>query len=164
MDTSASSQTTGSRRNHLLARLKERGHRMTPQREAIVTALVKTHEHPTAEELHASLVAEHPTMSLATVYKTLNLLISLGEVQELAGHGDRARFDGMTDTPHPHLICSVCGRAQDLPAPLVDAKLAPACQDSILELANTTGYANLSLRLNLVGTCPDCAAKQTKAS
>lgn len=132
----------------LLERLKGRGLRMTPQRLAILRALVMHPGHPTVDELHQALLPRFPSMSLATVYKTITLLKGVGEVLELEFSSRDNRFDGHNPRPHPHLICTGCGRVLD---PRV-----PDLAHLISDLAQRTGYAVTSHRLDFYGLCPDC--------
>jgi Fur family peroxide stress response transcriptional regulator len=81
-------------------------------------------DHPTAEAIWQVLRAEHPGLSLSTVYKTLEALEALGEVRSIrtisggrAGDG-RLHFDPHTD-PHHHAVCRACGRIQDVAPELV---------------------------------------------
>ena len=82
------------RYEHLLKKLRQRDYRLTPQRVALVRLLAESEGHPSAAQLHDQLKADYPTMSLATVYKTLNLLKDLGEVLELGFCNDDSRYDG----------------------------------------------------------------------
>ena len=62
--------------------------------------------------LYEQIKVQFPTMSLATVYKTLDLLKELGEVIEIDLHDD-SHFDGNRPYPHPHLICTSCKKIMD---------------------------------------------------
>jgi Fur family transcriptional regulator, peroxide stress response regulator len=136
------------RLDQILTRLKERGHRMTPQRVAVVRALLAGDAHPSAEEMHRALAKQFPTMSLATVYKTISLLKQEGEVLELGFSELGNRYDAAIPHPHPHLICTGCGAIADLPAREMDQYAA--------RMAEQTGYRILSHRLDFYGLCPAC--------
>lgn len=142
---------TKQRLETLFAGLKAKGLRLTPQRVAIVRALVERRDHPTVEQLHKAILAEFPTTSLATVYKTIHLLKEHGEVLEL-GFGELgSRYDGRRPEPHPHLICTRCG-----------AILDPDCQglDELVErLAKETGFSVATHRFDLFGLCASCRGK-----
>jgi Fur family ferric uptake transcriptional regulator/Fur family peroxide stress response transcriptional regulator len=69
--------------------------------------------HPTADEIHADLVQEMPTMSLTTVYNTLKLLSEKGVISMLSIDNRNARFDYAIE-PHAHFICRKCGRVMDV--------------------------------------------------
>jgi Fe2+ or Zn2+ uptake regulation protein len=95
-----------------------RGLKVTPQRQCIFRALhAMEGTHPSAEAVHAAVVGELPTVSLKTVYQTLNDLVAMGELRHLELGAGPARFDVNTDT-HQHLACQGCGRTWDVYADL----------------------------------------------
>lgn len=138
------------RLTQLQGKLKEQGLRITPQRQAILRALVMHPRHPTAEELHAQLLPEYPSMSLATVYKTITMLKQQDEILELEFSRD-SRFDGTNPHPHPHLICKGCGS-------IIDPDV-PGLAQIIETLKQSTGYSITSHRLDFYGLCPVCKAE-----
>lgn len=140
------------RLDHMTARLKAAGHKLTLQRLAILEVLAASAGHPSAEQIHARLQPDHPSMSLATVYKTIALLKKSGEVLELQFSDRDNRYDGHRPEPHPHLICTACGA-------IVDPDL-PGLDDLAEELSRRTGFAVTSHRLDFYGLCPACRAKQ----
>ena len=83
--------------------LKSQKLKVTPQRLAIFHMLYNTKSHPSAETIYNSLQETHPTMSLATVYKTLDALAKAGLVQQLHLGEDSFRYDA-TASSHPHII------------------------------------------------------------
>jgi Fe2+ or Zn2+ uptake regulation protein len=97
----------------LTVMFRSRGLRVTPQRHAIFRALTSASRHQTAEDVYAAVSTELPTISLRTVYQTLNDLSAIGELSTLKGSGS-TRFDPNL-APHHHLVCDVCGRIEDLP-------------------------------------------------
>uniref|UniRef100_I2Q684 Fe2+/Zn2+ uptake regulation protein n=1 Tax=Desulfovibrio sp. U5L TaxID=596152 RepID=I2Q684_9BACT len=138
----------------MVARLRERGHRLSPQRLEIMRELVASPDHPTAEALHRRLLPRFPDLSLATVYKAIAVLKACGEILELQFSDRDNRYDAARPTPHPHCICQACGAIADPPAPGVEA-LAQA-------LAEATGYAITSHRLDFYGLCPACRRDREK--
>jgi Fe2+ or Zn2+ uptake regulation protein len=94
---------------------RAQGLKVTPQRQAIFRALHTSTVHPTADTVFDTVRAEMPTISLRTVYQTLNDLAAMGELQVADLGTGSARFDPNT-RPHHHLVCSVCGRVDDLDA------------------------------------------------
>ena len=88
----------------ITALLREKGFKVTPQRLAIYSALSGTKEHPSAEMLFNQLQPHYPTMSLATVYKTIEILRELELVQVLNTGEDSFRYDADTSN-HPHIRC-----------------------------------------------------------
>ena len=95
-----------------LAILKDRGLKATPQRIAVLRELGKK-THPTMEEMYSSIREENPTISLATVYKNVNLLKEQGIVIEINMPNGKMRYDYFA-RPHIHIICKNCGRIEDL--------------------------------------------------
>lgn len=141
------------RQADMAARLKAAGYKLTPQRLAILKVLAASEGHPSAEQVHARLQPEHPSMSLATVYKTIALLKRAGEVLELQFSDRDNRYDGHRPEPHPHLICTACGA-------IVDPDL-PGLDNLAEELSRRTGFVVSSHRLDFYGLCPACRAKQS---
>ncbi|HKS92463.1 MAG TPA: Fur family transcriptional regulator [Tepidiformaceae bacterium] len=133
----------------LVARLQAAGYRLTPQRLALVHLLSRDDSHPSAEQIYARLRAEYPTVSLATVYNTLNELVGMGEIREIAtGDGPR-RYDPNTTSAHHHLYCVGCGALRDV-HPTGDDTLA-------LGPAEQHGFHLLGLDIVFRGICPDCS-------
>ena len=96
----------------MLDKLRARGSRLTSNRLALLQLMSVSEGHPNATQLWEQLRMQFPTVSLATVYKTLALLKEEGEVLEIALRAD-SRYDGNKPYPHPHLICSQCGKIMD---------------------------------------------------
>jgi Fe2+ or Zn2+ uptake regulation protein len=94
-------------------RLREAGLRATAPRVAILTALSTDRRHPSAEMLLESLRPGHPSLSLSTVYTTLEVLAQRGLIRRLGAQGDRMRVDG-TARDHDHAICRECGAIFDV--------------------------------------------------
>ena len=135
----------------VVLRLKEQGCRITPQRLAVVDALIGSGAHPTVEQIYGDVQAKFPTISLATVYKIVNLLKDLGEIRELTLQGDRHRYDGRTAEPHPHVICLRCQA-------VADADI-PGWSRFAREAQQRTGFHILEQRLEFFGLCRGCQQK-----
>lgn len=132
----------------LTAILKEHGLKVTPQRLSIFKMLRNTCVHPSAETIYKALQEEHPTMSLATVYKTVDTFVQHGLIQQLNVGEDSYRYDADTSA-HSHIQCTKCKLVLDLP------KLAQV--DSLREeVQGTTGYALSHEQLYFYGQCPAC--------
>ncbi|MGO9689873.1 MAG: Fur family transcriptional regulator, partial [Syntrophobacteraceae bacterium] len=136
-------QDTPSRFDSMLQKLRERGYRITPQRLAILKILAESNGHPGAEDVYGLVKTDFPTTTIATVYKTLAVLKSLGEVLELEFSSDYNRYDGKKPGPHPHLICIKCKR-------IVDPDLE-SLTEMTAKLASQTGYKLISHRLDFYG-------------
>ena len=139
------------RLDELVARLRERDHRLTPQRMAVLKILAASKEHPSVEQIYERVKADFPMTSLATIYKTVTVLKEMGEVLELGFSDDSNRYDGNKPYPHPHLICTKCKNIAD---PEVST-LSELRQ----EVAQSTGYQIMSHRLDFFGICPQCQGK-----
>jgi Fur family peroxide stress response transcriptional regulator len=148
MNTTQASHPSTSRVEHLLQQLRARGCRLTPQRVAILRAVLSSPEHPTAEQVHAQVRVDFPMTSLATVYNTLGLLKEMGAVLEIGlGHGS-LRYDGLRPEPHTHLICTHCQA-------ILDADL-PELHAAVQAVTQATGFQVASHRFDFFGICPQC--------
>ena len=92
---------------------RARGLKVTPQRECIFGVLHASGRHPSAEAVYAAARARMPTMSLKTVYQTLNDLAQMGEIRQLDLGTGSSRFDPNVERHH-HLVCRSCGTVVDL--------------------------------------------------
>jgi Fur family peroxide stress response transcriptional regulator len=140
--------TTDERLEKLVSTLRESGYRLTPQRLAVLRILADSAGHPSVEEIYERVRQQHPMMSRATVYKTVETLKEMGQVLELEFSSASNRYDGRMPEPHPHLICRTCGRIEDLEL--------PALMREATEVAERTGYELLGHRLDFYGLCPAC--------
>ena len=134
--------------------LQQAGMRLTHQRLAICSLLAETEEHPTAQIIYEQLHPEYPTLSLATVYNTLDVLIELGLVNSLGSAGDEAIHYDADTSPHVNLACTSCHRVIDLPSQHVHALEH--------EVATQSGYQIMGARVLYYGLCPDCQSKISK--
>lgn len=134
---------------HALSKLKTTGVRMTPQRHAILSYLLDSMTHPTADDIYRALESKFPNMSVATVYNNLKVFIEIGLVRELTYGDSSSRFDAdMTD--HYHALCEECGKITDFEyPPLTDVEVMAREQ---------TGFQVRGHRLEVYGVCPDCAS------
>jgi len=87
--------------------------RMTKQRKTVLEKLKNTRSHPTASELYWEVRKEIPQVSLGTIYRNLNVLTELGEIQEININNKVKRYDGNPEK-HYHFFCQDCGRVYDL--------------------------------------------------
>jgi Fur family ferric uptake transcriptional regulator len=101
-------------RESLLEILRERGHRLTPQRIMVLQAIEDSDDHISAEEIYAQAHARYPYMNISTVYRTLELLKELGLVSETDLGGGRLRYHPAGKAQHHHLVCQKCGKVQDI--------------------------------------------------
>ncbi len=139
--------------NLALEQLKMNGVRMTPQRHAILSYLMDSMSHPTADEIYKALSPIYPSMSVATIYNNLRLFVEAGLVRELTYGDDSSRFDSdLSD--HYHAICKTCGS-------IVDFNYPP-----LLEVERTasrvTGFVVEGHRMEIYGVCSSCNTKSAK--
>jgi Fur family transcriptional regulator, stress-responsive regulator len=102
--------------DELTTLFRDRGLRVTPQRQAIFRLLHGNDHHPTVESLYDRARTDMPTISLKTVYQTVHDLEALGEVRVLDLGTGSVRVDPNVDEDHHHLVCSECGRVRDVPS------------------------------------------------
>lgn len=138
----------GANVNEALEQLKMNGVRMTPQRHAILSYLMSSMTHPTADEIYKALSPSFPSMSVATIYNNLRLFVDANLVKELTFGDDSSRFDADM-TNHYHAICKKCGSITDFNyPPLLDAEIA-ASQE--------TGFVVEGHRMEIYGVCGACS-------
>ena len=138
------------RYDQLIAKLRDRGYRLTSQRLALVRLIAASEGHPNAAQLYKRLKTQFPSVSPATVYKLLALLKELGEVLEIDLRDD-SHYDGNRPEPHPHLICLRCHQILDGPI-----ELDPAL---IRQLERKSGYRIIRHQVAFYGLCPECQKK-----
>jgi Fur family peroxide stress response transcriptional regulator len=137
----------------IIQKLRDNGHKITPQRIAIVKILAISQGHPSVEDIYDQISNEFPTMSLATVYRNIVLIKSLGEVLELGFPDGSNRYDGNRPTPHPHVICVACKK-------IVDPDL-DSLDEMKKEVALETHFKILNHRLDFFGICSNCLDERT---
>ena len=125
------------------------------QRESIKNFLVTRYDHPTAETVYLNIRREFPNISLGTVYRNLNLLAEIGEIQKLSPGIGPDRFDG-NPAPHYHFICRHCGCVMDLTGSGLDHINILAGQDFDGEIEGHITY--------FYGACPFCKASEKCSS
>ena len=110
------------------------------------------HDHPTADAIYASIREEFPNISLGTVYRNLNLLVELGEIQKLRCGDGADHFDADT-RPHYHFMCRECGCIEDLPMEI---------SQEINDLAQEHVHGKIDSHTTyFYGVCEICMKKQT---
>jgi len=133
--------------DELTEAFRRQGLKVTPQRQCIFRALHHNGEHPSAESVYELVSAEMPTISLRTVYQTLNDLAAMGELRQLTLGPGSARFDPNLDAHH-HLVCERCGDVVDVYADVSDLEVAPA---------QRRGFTIRATQVVFRGVCASCA-------
>jgi Fur family peroxide stress response transcriptional regulator len=139
------------RLDEMIAKLREHDFRITPQRLAVLKVLAASQGHPSVEGIYKAVREEFPTTSIATVYKTVNLLKQIDQVLELGFPDGSNRYDGNKPFPHPHVICLRCQK-------VLDPELG-SLQDMTSEVGEETGFEILTHRLDFFGLCRECRNK-----
>lgn len=133
--------------NEIALIFKEKKLKLTPQRLAVYNYLLGTASHPSAEIIYKAIHEQYPTMSLATVYKTLKTLVDVGLIQEINVGEGNFRYD-RNSSSHPHIQCLTCGRIDDF-------------EDLNLDYLNKLAEDNSKFtvcynRVYFYGYCKDC--------
>lgn len=123
------------------------GFRMTRQRKEILEELRKVTTHPSADEVYAMVKKRIPQISLGTVYRNLEVLAEMGEIQKIRMGGAQNRFDGNAMN-HYHMRCLKCDRVMDAPVQIHDA-LSRA-------LDGVEGFTAVGHRVEFIGYCSKC--------
>lgn len=132
---------------------RAQGLKVTPQRQCIFRALDGNDRHPTAEAIYEQVAGEMPTISLRTVYQTLNDLASMGEITQIDLGTGSSRFDPNLDA-HQHLVCDGCGAVHDVAVDFTDIRL-PRGQGHGFRVSRT--------EIVFRGLCPTCLAAGASA-
>lgn len=122
--------------------------RYSKQREMIFNYLCNTTAHPTAETVYNDLKADFPSLSLATVYRNLNLLVDTGKAVKLDTGENVDRFDANTDN-HYHFVCTCCHTVSDI--------FKGILADSVLKEIAGEGFSPESHKLFIYGKCHSCS-------
>lgn len=132
--------------------------KVTPQRMAVYAFLKRTNTHPNVEMIYQKLRDDYPAMSLATVYKTVDVLKKVGLIQELSVGEGGLRYDANIK-PHSHIYCEICGKVDDVNRYYLDE-----LQDrSLMEkVKKETGYEVSFVQLYFFGKCPQCMQNEAE--
>jgi Fur family transcriptional regulator, ferric uptake regulator len=138
----------------LLEQLRQRGYRITPQREMIIQALAQVGDHATAEEIYAQVKDRSSAVNIATIYRTLDTLAVEGLICRTNLWNGQAVYVTSQHGPHLHLVCRLCGSIHsvepDLVQPLADQLKAEYHFSAELQ------------HMSIVGLCAACQAEISK--
>lgn len=127
--------------------------RMTNQREMILEELRNSDSHLSADELYEKVRRRIPRISLATVYRNLEILAELGIVAKLEIGGRQKRFD-YDVSDHDHIYCIVCHRVDNISFHRERVQAVPPEKES--------GYTVTGYRVEFAGICPKCQENKKK--
>lgn len=137
----------------LTERLRSGGHRVTSQRLLVHRAVCAQQRHLTAEQVLASVSEALPSISLPTIYATLELLEDLGLIRRVSAGAGALLFESRR-APHAHAACRRCGQIVDVPAPSIDPEA--------LQGARAAGFTPEEAQLIVFGLCADCRAAEAQ--
>lgn len=121
--------------------------RNTRQRQAVLQALQTTRSHPDAASIHKAVRQDLPSISLGTVYRTLDALVRDGVAVTIERAGQATRYDFRRDDHHHHAVCRSCGAIFD-----IEVRDAPHLPPSALP----SGFQVADVRLEVHGLCAEC--------
>ena len=125
--------------------LKSAGLQASPQRTRILQYILENNIHPTADDIYIALKDEMSSLSRATVYNTLKILVQYEVISKLnIGDELESRYDGMT-VLHAHFTCKECKKVYDIPI-----------NKTLFDLENLKGFEVENKKICLSGICPDC--------
>ena len=133
--------------DELTALFRASGRKVTAQRQCIFQVLQDNVDHPSAESVYEAARTQVATISLKTVYQTLNELAEMGEIAALDLGTGTARFDPNVERAHHHLVCRSCGKVRDLDVTF-DGLSVPA--------GEVQGYEVNSAEVVFRGLCGEC--------
>lgn len=131
------------------ALLRQQGHRLTPQRLMVLDAVKRGAGHLTADEVHATIVAQHPYVNIATVYRNLQWLQEVGLVAPIAIGGGPLHYEYVRGGQmHHHLVCQDCGYEQEIGDDILAALKT--------QLHERYGFSAQLYHLAIPGRCTVC--------
>lgn len=124
--------------------------RSTKQRQAVSELLSERTDFRSAQQIHAELRERGESVGLATVYRTLGMLVQLGEADTLLHEDGEALYRLCSRQHHHHLVCRQCGRTVEVEGPAVEQWAA--------SVAAKNGFTQVSHSLEIFGLCGECSS------
>jgi Fur family transcriptional regulator, ferric uptake regulator len=138
----------------VVTHLHAQGYRLTPQRQLILEAVQRAETHVTPEQVYDRVHRQHPTISRATLYRTLDFLCEVRLIHAMYW-GGQMYYEIAGDEPHHHLICRACGGVDQIDHVLLD------------DLFQTIGQKHQFTidmdHVALFGLCGQCRNRQQKS-
>ncbi len=135
----------------VLSRLKDKGYRITAQRQAMVAALLEAKKALSAFEIWEKLKVQYQDISLDTVYRNLHVLVDLGALVPINAMGkDSVRYELVYTSHHHHIVCVKCGQTQCIEYCPIDPQF--------IVMLKMHGYELVRHNLELFGVCSCCRA------
>jgi Fur family peroxide stress response transcriptional regulator len=137
--------------SEIISALRSKGFKATSQRIAICRNVLRSRDHPTPQRVYDEVKKVHPTVSLATVYKTLGVLEELNLVQDLSPKHGEMRLDPNVE-PHLNLVCRNCNAVRDVENDHLKRIIA--------DVAGRERFSVSGERLIIYGLCESCTEKR----
>jgi len=131
--------------------LRSRGYRITPQREMIIESIAHAGQHIHAEEIFSQIQHRTHAVNIATVYRTLDLLVEQGLASQIDLGEGRVIYAANQHGPHIHLVCRQCGQVTDASQELLSTLNR--------ELQSRYQFAADLTHISVLGLCQACQAK-----
>jgi Fur family ferric uptake transcriptional regulator len=131
--------------------LRSRGYRITPQREMIVESIAHAGQHINAEEIFEQIRRRTRAVNIATVYRTLDLLVAQGLASQIDLGEGRVIYATNQHGPHIHLVCRKCGQVTDADQDLLSSLNC--------DLQSRYLFAADLQHISILGLCRDCQAR-----
>lgn len=131
-------------------KLTEKGLKVTPQRVAILEAIITLNNHPTAENIIDFIKESNPNIAIATVYKVLEILVEKGLIRKVTTDREVMRYDSVLEKHH-HLYCSTCELIEDYIDPELDMIL-----NKYFKKKSIKGFKFETCNLQIRGTFEKC--------
>jgi Fur family ferric uptake transcriptional regulator len=128
--------------------LKRHGYKLTPQRRAVISAIASSPDHLTPSALYQKVRQYFPTIGLAAIYRTLDILVKLELVCELHAGGSCRSYTAAAPGHHHHLICTDCGEVIDFSGYHLAELEERLCRE--------TGFEIEGHLLEFTGRCQNC--------
>lgn len=127
--------------------LKNVGLRVTPQRDAILSHILKNRGHMTADDIYRSIQNVLPNLSVSTVYNTLKSFSEAGLIREIQFADAASLFDANV-APHHHMVCKSCGKLIDFYLPSTP---------NLTHIAKEANFQIEEMHIEVSGICSECA-------
>lgn len=132
-------------KERIIASLKDCGLKVTPQRMAVLDAVINLKNHPTAEKVIDYIKSNHPNIATGTVYKTLETLVKCNIIKKVKTDDDIMRYDAIVDRHH-HLYCADSERIEDFVDEALDKMI-----DEYLKNKKIPDFRIEDIKLQIVG-------------
>lgn len=136
-----------------LEQLASEGYKITPQRRLILEVLEKSNKHMNAEEIAEEVKEKHPSISAATVYRNLSILVNTDIINKLDIHNGPARYEINRGHDH-HMVCLSCGAA-------IKLGVCPM-QGEIQKKVEENGFQVTRHHFEITGYCRECQKQRER--